>query len=748
MWEPVSDGHWVQEPESDPESETSDAGEDREKDPANTRPTDQHPQSTAPALSAQLYATSTADTLICALAASAASARDTPLHVCLVLDRSASMSVPVTARDREHAIVEYDITVMDMVKYAARVALHCLAPGDRISVVSFADQARIDVPPTTLPSTPTTTTTTTGPAAQGNSELAAVVAGIDQIAAEGRTNLWAGLRTALTLLREHHVPGTHNLCIALTDGVPNCHPALGYVEAQRAFQNDPDFRYVLNTIPFGYEDMDAKLLHQLALQGGGIMVNVPDCGMVGTVLTNMLANAKTTTHCDLALHDPHRLLNRRLPCRADVAYDRKLGRLALGCRPCASDDEDESEDLEDFEDVDHHTVLKLDLSHLLTLRAFNVRTGQVEEVPVPLADLELPESEEARTLLRDAVCAEVRQLNVLMAARRNHTASQQLAAFLEDHDVLDLDPELFIDLNEQVRQALAPNAYRRWGHTYLPSLVMAYTAHLRHNFKDPGVQHFGGSRFRQLAAQMSDIFDSLPVPQPSLHTGRRLPSLAVLNDCLGGCYTGDSLVTLADGTVCRCDAVRPGFCLAGGARVAYVMATACVSGREDLCLVAPGLSLTPWHPICRENEWFFPADRYPILRSQRCAFKYSFILDAPPSRGAVVVVGGVSTVALGGADQARAALPAARDPNAVLEHAFFGTTAVRRRVAELAPLSSSRVAGRYLVLQPHAFIRPTPSAPISDIDARAVVPLCITLNPAWLFNFSPRAVSQAAVPCA
>ena len=46
----------------------------------------------------------------------------------------------------------------------------------------------------------------------------------------------------------------------------------------------------------------------------------------------------------------------------------------------------------------------------------------------------------------------------------------------------------------------------------------------RNNFKDPGVQHYGGAFFSKIADEADEIFLSLPPPKPS---ATRSPDLSL-----------------------------------------------------------------------------------------------------------------------------------------------------------------------------------------------------------------------------
>lgn len=75
---------------------------------------------------------------------------------------------------------------------------------------------------------------------------------------------------------------------------------------------------------------------------------------------------------------------------------------------------------------------------------------------------------------------------------------------------------LLEDLQGQVSEAFSRDDwYTKWGLHYLPSLMCAHLAQVCNNFKDPGVQAYGGEVFADLRDKADDIFCTLPAPTPS-----------------------------------------------------------------------------------------------------------------------------------------------------------------------------------------------------------------------------------------
>jgi len=76
--------------------------------------------------------------------------------------------------------------------------------------------------------------------------------------------------------------------------------------------------------------------------------------------------------------------------------------------------------------------------------------------------------------------------------------------------------DLIQDLEGQVSEAISKSEWwLRWGCHYLPSLIGAHLYQRCNNFKDPGIQHYGGELFTQTRDSLDEMFIKLPPPTPT-----------------------------------------------------------------------------------------------------------------------------------------------------------------------------------------------------------------------------------------
>ena len=90
----------------------------------------------------------------------------------------------------------------------------------------------------------------------------------------------------------------------------------------------------------------------------------------------------------------------------------------------------------------------------------------------------------------------------------------QANTFLNEH-WHDIRPKLQEDLNGQVREAIMPQHFNRWGRHYLPSLALAHWTQRCNNFLDKGIQEYGGHTFHTMRDKLDTAFNELPAPRPT-----------------------------------------------------------------------------------------------------------------------------------------------------------------------------------------------------------------------------------------
>lgn len=561
--------------------------------------------------------------------------RRTPLDICCVIDVSASMiseasipADPATGRPAE----SNGLSVLDVVKHSLRTIVTTMQEDDRISLVTFSDEAKVVFNLTKMNKA-------------GKTGIGSI---IENLRTEGMTNLWDGLKLGMTLFCDdaaasskkpgNAASGRFSTLFILTDGMPNITPPRGHNAMLRAFLDaHPLASFSISTFGFGY-GLDSQLLLDLAQIGGGGFGFIPDSGMVGTLFIHAAANAYATyasrSHLDIELPPG---------TEADVKGAYPVVKTSWGIQIDIGD-------LQYGQSRDFVVVIPkshANISAMLTYRPFNVK----EDIKVLAVDSATPDlaSIKYHTARLDFVDA--------LFATPNLQALKALKDRIESAPILakhDDAKALAKDISGEGLLALEADNFSRWGRHYLLFLARAHQRQQSGNFKDPGLQVYGRNSAVFVAERdkLDAAFDALPPPKPSrpvyashggrgpLVMGKRgsvgpvrtgsvyMKTMSAYNSAAGPCFAGDCLVKVPRGTEIRVDQLKRGMVIesmVGPRTVAAVVHTATPSGEALLCRIGD-LKVTPWHPISMQDKWVFPAD-IASPQTMACPAIYSVLLQ-------------------------------------------------------------------------------------------------------------------------
>ncbi|KAF7973236.1 hypothetical protein HWV62_15735 [Athelia sp. TMB] len=587
-----------------------------------------------------------------------AAAPRAPMDICCVIDVSGSMGteapVPGDGGEKERT----GLSVLDVVKHSLKTIIATMK-SNRASIAAGLTQM-----------TP-----------EGK---VAVLRTIEALYPQNSTNLWDGLKAGMNLLNDAYTApdaqsttaGRLPTLFILTDGMPNIEPPRGHIPMLKLYlDGHPASRaFSISTFGFGY-DLDSALLLEIAQVGGGGYSFIPDAGMVGTVFVHSMANAYAT-------YAPRATLNVELPdgLKVDVlgAVGEEVKRVSWGLSIEAGDIQ--FSQTRDYVLSFPEGTIPADLSATATFRPFSspqpLKTDTVTLAqganPPDLASLEYNSVRLSLvTALFAAKAATLQTSRTTFAAlERSITSSPLLSTHAPAQAIAR-------DISGQGMIGLDPVHFARWGRHYFPSLARSHARQQCANFKDPGLQVYGkeSTVFQQERDELSETFDKLPPPQPSVRYSSpsasfsrssqmrsRGPgggsamhfappqSMAMYQSAAGPCFAGSSLVLLENGTHARVDSLTRGarvMTLQGPRAVAVVVRTAIPAGETPLCELGDGLVLTPWHPVVHESKWVFPMDVV-TPTTMPCEAIYSLLMTpAREADGHTVRIGGVWCTTLG-----------------------------------------------------------------------------------------------------
>jgi len=432
----------------------------------------------------------------------------TPSDICCVVDVSGSMSNDALLQSEDGTMSSsHGLSVLDIVKHALRTIIANLSGDDRLALVAYSNAAKTIFPLTEM--------NENGRKLSENK--------LEELVADGMTNLWDGFQTGLTLLKEGAADSNRLQHIMLfTDGLPNINPPRGILPMLKRLKDKSEggrLPCTISTFGFGYE-LDSALLSQLAADGFGTYAFIPDAGFVGTVFVNAMSNLLVTMARDVvvtlkpiegaAFAEPKSLLGSHAFTQAE-ALQVHLGTLQFG----------QAKDVVVMMRGSGERLLEASVEY--TTRAGPGR-------PVVAAGCTDPARVELHRLRLKAVdCIQQAMASLKLTAmdRANgkalplDQASEIVQAMISEISSSPCKEAraaqgLREDFEGQVSEALSrEDWYQKWGLHYLPSLMSAHLSQQCNNFKDAGVQSYGGELFQNIRDAADDVFLSLPAPQPS-----------------------------------------------------------------------------------------------------------------------------------------------------------------------------------------------------------------------------------------
>jgi len=454
---------------------------------------------------------------------------------------------------------------------------------------------------------------------------------------------------------------------------------------------------VLGTFGFGY-NLDSLLLRDIADEGNGAYSFIPDVGFVGTVFihaaSNVLAvcgkNATVTVKAPAGAHplSQENVVGSKQVRVEDGILTFPLGSIAFGqsrdvCLrvPCAN-----------------WSALEVAMEYT------DACSGEVLSHATVVDELASgPDSIfQAYRLLSEKALKEAAAAECIQSA-----AAQLVATVVEDVQKSPCKGEpalaaLLEDLQGQGSEAVSRQDWRdRWGRHYLRSLSCAHALQQCNNFKDPGVQRYGGEIFSDLRDEADEQFSRLPPPESTrvvapqaaagVYGGRAgaaaspprrqaaPASMARYNCASAPCFAGGCAVATPTGLQTIGTLERGSLVLTPSGKsvkVSCVVVSRCHRGTAFFSEFPEGLRITPYHPVRSNGLWMFPQDLHPVYEAP-CSYVYNLVVEDEH----IVLVNGVECVTLGHGFT----------DSAVIQHDYLGTHKVVDDLRRCEGWASGRV---------------------------------------------------------
>jgi hypothetical protein len=536
-----------------------------------------------------------------------------PVSLFGILDNSGSMGERAGLADGTES---YGFTRMDLLKHGVRTICAMLNENDTFGIITFSTSAK----------------TVVSPIHMTDAGKRRINDALDNINPDSQTNIWDGIRVAAQLANKPEFAGSNIVGILFTDGLPNVNPPRGIMQTLMSLNmKNP---WSLHTFGFGY-NLDSELLENIATWGNGLFGFIPDCSMVGTVFINFLANILSTAVPNMVIKYTDN----------DIEYTYNTGAILLGQpRDIVIPVNSNNIKCAVGSDVLHHVTICED--PLESVAA--AHSNYISTIRATIIQGKLGNTARATAIL-----------NEFEAIHNIPTACSNIKAML-------LDINSPTESEGQIGKA--PQYFGKWGEAYMRAYIKAQILQQSMNFKDPGLQIYGGELFHQMQDIGDKIFCELPPPKASGQAYKSISSIitavnmGVFHNQSGGCFHGECMIKMADNTLKQIQDISVGehvWTPTGSAKVRVVVECNTYARSQPMSQMGK-LCITPWHPVRVSGEWKFPANI--VSYTSRLISKvYNFVLDS----GHIVDVEGVECVTLGHGLQEEG-----------VTHAYFGTDAV------------------------------------------------------------------------
>ena len=528
------------------------------------------------------------------------------IHVVAAVDVSGSMNSAATVGAEDNGV-----SLLDLVKKCLEMLVKMLGPNDLLSLVTYSSEVRVLARCARMTE-------------DGKSKI---LDDIQNLRTGGMTNYFGSLKTSFELCA-----GVDNSVVFnFTDGHPNVkEPPRGYAHALGCLREKGPLPSVY---AFGFgNELSSAILVKTAEICNGCFVHIPTVNFVGTSFGHAIANVRETLRRGVRVvvqfHKDGEQVQRSfqtslkngtsiaLPmpevvevgCASTITITTAEGTVLCTLRS------DETTDV-DAQRSTYALVHQARYSLVCFLRQLMCTKRD------PVRDGAWVQACTERTLAMLQACAEGSHAQTLRGF---------LTYFQGEHDD-DAQVLKALDLTETAY-------WDTWGKHYVASLYFALHCQECHNFKDVGVQGFGGDIFESARDKASALYMTLPPIVPSRVYGAATTTVCTQQyHCSGGCFDGRALVTKVvaeNQRLCPLYGLRRGDqVVAGDGSIAVIE---CLL--HTPCDVAPMcrfqtehsyVNVTPYHPLSLDGgaTWFHPNTVAAPEQTATPFGIYSFLLE-------------------------------------------------------------------------------------------------------------------------
>jgi hypothetical protein len=333
--------------------------------------------------------------------------------------------------------------------------------------------------------------------------------------------------------------------MVLTDGVSNIDPPRGLIQTLENALESNKQKYTINTFGYSY-GVDSELLEKISRIGSGVYGFIPDSTMVGTVFINMLSNISISTTSYATVDFVSTNIN-----ETKILSNKNIG--MISSNPTHILLESDNPIVGKFILNYDGNIIENEISQHLISDSSNDDLSQVHRIK--LVDI-LKQSLNTKT--QDLILSFKDELSSFT----NNTFIKNLMIDLHNEDD---------NLGQLGKSLEKPEWFQKWGFHYLKSIIRAHELEKCMNFKDKSIQYYTTPDFTTEQKRIEDIFCNLTPPNPTGHVNSYDNNVVVAPTNMnayynqyGGCFDGNGLVKMADGSYKRVQDIVKGDKVYGG----------------------------------------------------------------------------------------------------------------------------------------------------------------------------------------
>jgi len=418
-----------------------------------------------------------------------------PADIVCIIDISGSMGEEASIQTETGTKESQGLNLLDIVVHSVKTILASLEETDRLAVVTF--ETKVEVLSALVPLT------------TGNRK--AIEAKLNKLVPEDCTNLWGGLSKGLEILKSSYQPNRISSILLLTDGVPTVNPPRGEIPMLKRYISENKSNVpTINTFGFGYT-INSQLLLSISQLGNGMFTFIPDASFVGTSFVNCMANTLTmfskSATLTLTPGSGRKIVKPTLADYENCCEMQQDGSLRFNAISLHSG---QSRDFY-FEIQDDSSSVEEDKYVKAVLEYEKDFGGQNETITT--------DGTQEEQLSDEIECHKARYLLISNVFQALKLAEEGVNKTRNNMNLLEREvPQSCLlrqDISGQIKEAFSKQEfYKKWGRHYLPSLLRSHLLQQCNNFKDQGIQKYGGEKFAELRDKFDDVFLNIPAPTP------------------------------------------------------------------------------------------------------------------------------------------------------------------------------------------------------------------------------------------